>query len=157
MGTAWRTRLVHRTSHGALYISYGIHPKNKSGTYIGYSRALTQKIYHSKYFINRFFHLCHTRFNSCAVKPSTFQPTSHTMKCTKLSIEIPRGGIWKRNLPRSTSKGASQGGIPRKTPTGETRRNPNKKFIPIKATIHQCRTSEVSYRGDILRGTPTGV
>ena len=139
MGTAWRTRLVHRTSHGALYISYGIHPKNKSVTYIGYSRALTQKIYHSKYFINRFFHLCHTRFNSCAVKPSTFQPTSHTMKCTQGGTEIPSKYFCKSNPPKNTSE------------DGTSRTSPTHKR---KASNQPCRTSEGSNHGGIPRLNP---
>ena len=62
--------------------------------------------------------------------------------------------IQKRNPPSSNSNGSNQGGIPRETPRGEPRKNPNEKCIPIKA-IDQCRTSEGAYRGVISRWTPT--
>ena len=48
----------------------------------------------------------------------------------------------------------TRGGVPRKTPKGEPRYNPNEKFIPIKY-IHQCITSEGDHNGGIHRGTPT--
>ena len=51
-------------------------------------------------------------------------------------IEEPIRNIQKKQLPSSTSKGASQGGSPRETQRGEPRKRPNEKCIPIK-TINQ--------------------
>ena len=92
-------------------------------------------------------------FNWCTTRSRTYQTTSNTTKFKQISIEIPIRYIWKRNLPSSTSEGASLWGIPRETPTGEPRRKINLKFIPIKATIHWFRTSESAYSWYIPRVT----
>ena len=60
----------------------------------------------------------------------------------------------KSTPPRKPFKGASQEGIPIKTPAGEPRKNPNEECIPIKS-IHQCITYEGAHHRFILRITST--
>ena len=98
MGTIWRTRMVHRTSHISLQIPWGIHPKNKSGTDIWHSILLPHQIFHARYFMNICCHSCHARSNSGTAKSSTCQPTSHTRKYTQSGVEIPVQ-IFLKNKP----------------------------------------------------------
>ena len=115
--------------------------------------SFLQSIQNAKIFLNRCNNSCRTGFNSCTTESRTINSTIQNRKLTQGSVEITSGNIHKSNSPRSTSEGASQRGIPRKTPTGELRKNPNEKCIPIKS-IHQYRTSEGSYRGIIPKVNP---
>ena len=45
MGATWRIQLVHRTRNGTLYVSQIIHPQDKSGNNIRYSRIFPNSFY----------------------------------------------------------------------------------------------------------------
>ena len=111
-------------------------------------------IQHAKNSLHRCKNSCRTGFNSFTTVSRTSKPTSHTRKFTQGRIEIPTRDILKIKTPSSISEGASQWGIPRRTPKGEPRRNRNKKCIQIKA-IRQYIIVKVAYCRGIPRVTPT--
>ena len=114
----------------------------------------TATIQHANNVFHRVNNSLQTEFNLCATEYSTSKINSKIRKSTQGSIDIPSKNIQNSNPPSSTYEGASQGGVPRKTPTGEARKKSNEKCTPIES-IRQQRTSEVADHGYITRGTPT--
>ena len=123
---------------------------------IRHIRIFPQKILHAKNLLYRCNNSCLTGFNLFTVESITSKAIIQTRKLTQGSIDNPSINIKKSTPPSSTSKGANQGGIPRKTLTGEPRDNPNEKYTPIEAT-KQCRSYGGAYRLGILTRTPTSV
>ena len=154
MGTTWRIRLVHRNRNGTLQMPYVIHHKDKIIDNIRHSLVFPKTIQHATDVLQGWNFSCRTGFNLRTSESSTSNPTIQTRKWKKVGIEDPIRNIYKSKPPSSTSEGASQGSIPRETPTGDPRKNPNGNCIPIK-DIYQLRTFEGAYCGEIHRGTPT--